>query len=332
MTDMVKESNRIFNFFLTSVLLASLALVISALAQLANIPNICMVGDGCRQVAGSKFGTILGVPTAQWGLGWLVAACCCSALRKRVQFTGYAMQAIGATGIGVSVLLQGAAWWKLNTFCLWCTLAAMGIIGAASCLLAWSARETDVASKKSVWVTVIPALALIASLFLRPVRCQSLPEGAYDILANRSRGVPTERTVFVFTDFGCHACEIQLPKILSLAKQRGLSVVVLPVTVVPMNGSNLTAMYFYSAQRRNYERQFIERFPGIGALQDFNRVAEIELKPSQNEILENRKLVVENSELFKQIGAVGTPASYSITSGRICKYDFHSKHNSSASR
>src|SRR5687767_8755545 len=125
----------------------------------------CEVGGGCDIVQSSQWATLLGVPTALWGL-LLYGGLAYIALRVRrpiVQWRGALVPA--APGRGVSVYPTALSVFVIQATCPYC-LGSLGIFTAITALLLWQRPDGIPRFAWPKWLlqTAIPAVIVIAAL------------------------------------------------------------------------------------------------------------------------------------------------------------------------
>ena len=122
----------------------------------------CVSGSGCDIVQGSRYGTLLGVPTALWGV-LMYAAIGALAARgltaPRWTWTFY----LAAAGVGVSIYLTAVSVLVIHATCAYCL--ASGVIAVAMLLVLLRRRATLPGRRKLA--AVVPgalAAAILAPL------------------------------------------------------------------------------------------------------------------------------------------------------------------------
>ncbi|MGH7366095.1 MAG: vitamin K epoxide reductase family protein [Candidatus Rokuibacteriota bacterium] len=95
----------------------------------------CLSGSGCDIVQSSRYGTLLGVPTALWGVALYAAIGALAVLGLRRPRWAWAVY-LAAGGVGFSVYLTAVSALVIRAACAYC-LASAGIMLAVLLVLLW---------------------------------------------------------------------------------------------------------------------------------------------------------------------------------------------------
>lgn len=99
--------------------------------------RFCLSGSGCDIVQSSRYGTLLGVPTALWGALLYVAIGALAALGFTASRWAWAF-CLSAAGVGVSVYLTALSLVVIHATCAYCL--ASGVLMLAILLVLWRRR------------------------------------------------------------------------------------------------------------------------------------------------------------------------------------------------
>ncbi len=117
----------------------AIAAYLTGLKWMGGNATFCLSGSGCDIVQGSRYGTLLGVPTALWGV-LMYAAIGALAARgltaTRWTWTFY----LAAAGVGVSIYLTAVSVLVIHATCAYCL--ASGAIAVATLLVLLRRRAT----------------------------------------------------------------------------------------------------------------------------------------------------------------------------------------------
>lgn len=123
--------------------------------------TFCLSGSGCDVVQASRYGTLLGLPTALWGALLYVAIGALAAIGLTATRWDWAF-CLAAAGVGVSVYLTALSMLVVRATCAYCL--ASGVITLAILLALWR-RRSDLPGRRMKLSSVIGyavALALLA--------------------------------------------------------------------------------------------------------------------------------------------------------------------------
>jgi uncharacterized membrane protein/glutaredoxin len=136
--------------------------------------TFCLSGSGCDVVQASRYGTLLGVPTALWGALLYVAIGALAALGLTAPRWAWAVY-LAAAGVGVSVYLTALSGLVIHATCAYCL--ASGVIVLAILVVLWW-RRSDVAGRRTKLSSVIAGA--VAAALLAPFGAAfifAMPEG-----------------------------------------------------------------------------------------------------------------------------------------------------------
>jgi uncharacterized membrane protein/glutaredoxin len=122
----------------------------------------CLSGSGCDIVQASRYGALLGVPTALWGALLYVAIGTLAALGFSPRYWGWAFY-VAAAGAGVSLYLTAVSVLVLRVTCAYC-LASAAVMVATLLVLLW--RRTALPGRRKL-ASLLPggvAAAVLAPL------------------------------------------------------------------------------------------------------------------------------------------------------------------------
>jgi uncharacterized membrane protein/glutaredoxin len=120
--------------------------------------TFCVSGSGCDVVQASRYGTLLGLPTALWGALLYVALAAIGLTATRWDWAF----CLAAAGVGVSVYLTALSMLVVRATCAYCL--ASGVITLAILLALWR-RRSDLPARRVKLSSVIGyavALAVLA--------------------------------------------------------------------------------------------------------------------------------------------------------------------------
>ncbi|HEU4438582.1 MAG TPA: vitamin K epoxide reductase family protein [Methylomirabilota bacterium] len=120
----------------------------------------CLSGGGCDIVQASRYGTLLGVPTALWGALLYLAIGALAALGLSASRWAWAFY-LTAAGVGVSVYLTAVSLWVIGATCAYC-LASTALFLALLVVL-WL-RRAGVPGRRRKLSSVIAGAVVMALL------------------------------------------------------------------------------------------------------------------------------------------------------------------------
>ena len=123
--------------------------------------TFCLSGSGCDVVQASRYGTLLGLPTALWGALLYVAIGARAPIGLTATRWDWAF-CLAAAGVGVSVYLTAVSMLVIHATCAYCL--ASGVITLATLLALWR-RRSDLPGGRMKLSSVIGyavALAVLA--------------------------------------------------------------------------------------------------------------------------------------------------------------------------
>lgn len=140
----------------------AIAAYLTWLKWMGGTAAFCVSGSGCDIVQGSRYGTLLGVPTALWGVLMYVAIGALAArglTAPRWTWTFY----LAAAGVGISIYLTAVSVLVIHATCAYCL--ASGVIAVAMLLVLLRRRATLPGRRKlSALVPGALAAAILAPL------------------------------------------------------------------------------------------------------------------------------------------------------------------------
>jgi uncharacterized membrane protein/glutaredoxin len=119
----------------------------------------CLSGSGCDIVQASRYGALLGVPTALWGALLYVAIGTLAALGFTPRHWGWAFY-VAAAGAGVSLYLTAVSVLVLRVTCAYC-LASAAVMVATLLVLLW--RRTTLPGRRKL-ASLLPGAVAAAVL------------------------------------------------------------------------------------------------------------------------------------------------------------------------
>jgi uncharacterized membrane protein/glutaredoxin len=120
----------------------------------------CLSGSGCDVVQSSRYGTLLGVPTALWGALLYVAIGVLAALGLTASRWAWAFY-LAAAGVGASVYLTALSLLVIRATCAYCLASSVAML--AILLVLWR-RRLDLRGRRTKLSSVIAGGAAMALL------------------------------------------------------------------------------------------------------------------------------------------------------------------------
>jgi uncharacterized membrane protein len=140
----------------------AIAAYLTGLKRMGGNAAFCLSGSGCDIVQGSRYGTLLGVPTALWGVLMYAAIGALAALGLTAARWTWAFY-LAAAGVGVSIYLTAISVLVIHATCAYCL--ASGAIAVAILLVLLRRRATVPGRRKlSALVPGALAAAILAPL------------------------------------------------------------------------------------------------------------------------------------------------------------------------
>jgi uncharacterized membrane protein/glutaredoxin len=133
----------------------AIAAYLSGLKWMGGNAAFCLSGSGCDIVQGSRYGTLLGVPTALWGVLMYAAIGGLAALGLTAPRWSWAFY-LAAAGVGVSIYLTAVSVLVIHATCAYC-LASGAIMVAI--LLVLLRRRADLPGRRKLSALVPGAVA-----------------------------------------------------------------------------------------------------------------------------------------------------------------------------
>ena len=133
----------------------AIAAYLTGLKWMGGNAAFCLSGSGCDIVQGSRYGTLLGVPTALWGVLMYAAIGGLAALGLTAPRWSWAFY-LAAAGVGVSIYLTAVSVLVIHATCAYC-LASGAIMVAI--LLVLLRRRADLPGRRKLSALVPGAVA-----------------------------------------------------------------------------------------------------------------------------------------------------------------------------
>jgi uncharacterized membrane protein/glutaredoxin len=121
----------------------------------------CSAGGGCNTVLTSRWATLLGLPTALWGLFAYIGLAAIAFIRRVDTQWSYAWTA-AFFGVCYSVYLTAVSLTVLKSACPYC-LTSLGLMSATLALVAWQ-RPAEVAHRS--WARLVAGRGAIAAVVI----------------------------------------------------------------------------------------------------------------------------------------------------------------------
>src|SRR5687767_6111588 len=139
----------------------------------------CEAGGGCDIVQSSQWATLLGVPTALWGL-LVYVALAWIAIRVRHPLQQWRRAwALGVVGLAVSVYLTAISLFVIQATCPYC-LASLAILAAIVALLVWQRPVDHPRFAWSRWTLQAGAVAILTVAAIHAQAASRTPRGPED--------------------------------------------------------------------------------------------------------------------------------------------------------
>ena len=143
-------------------------------------PQGCSAGGGCDVVLSSRWATLLGLPTALWGLFAYIALAAIAFVRRADKQWSYAWT-VALLGVCYSVYLTVVSLTILEATCPYC-LTSLTLMSAALALVVWQ-RPREMAHRS--WVGLAAGRGVLAALVILMVHAnyvapQAEPAGPED--------------------------------------------------------------------------------------------------------------------------------------------------------
>jgi len=151
----------------------AIAAYLSWLKSAGGNAAFCLSGSGCDIVQGSRYGTLLGVPTALWGVLVYGAIGVLAALGLNASRWTWAFY-LAAAGVGFSIYLTAVSLLVIRTTCAYCL--ASGAITVAI-LLVLLRRRAGLPRRRKLWAVVPGALAAAVLVPLGAAFIYAIPAG-----------------------------------------------------------------------------------------------------------------------------------------------------------
>ncbi len=169
----------------------------------------CAAGGGCDLVLNSRWATLLGLPTALWGLAAYAGLAAIAFVRRVDQHWSYAWTA-AFFGVCYSVYLTVVSLTILESACPYC-LTSLGLMTAAFALVVWQ-RPPELAHRS--WVGLVAGRAAMAAVVIlvlhgNYVAPQAEPTGPEDPQTRALAEHLTEEGVLFYGASWCPHCQEQ---------------------------------------------------------------------------------------------------------------------------
>ena len=136
--------------------------------------RFCLSGSGCDVVQASRYGTLLGVPTALWGAFVYVAIGALAILGLTASRWAWAFY-LAAGGVGVSVYLTALSVWVVGATCAYCL--ASGAVFLALLVVLWLRRAGVPGRRPKVSSVIAGAVAMALLAPFGAAFIFAMPEG-----------------------------------------------------------------------------------------------------------------------------------------------------------
>jgi uncharacterized membrane protein len=140
----------------------------------------CSAGGGCDVVLSSRWSTLMGLPTATWGLFAYVTLAAIAFVRRVDRHWSYAFT-VAFLGVCYSVYLTTVSLTILESACPYC-LTSLGLMSATLALIVWQ-RPAELAHRSWIWTIAgraVPAAIVILALHGNYTAPQAEPAGPED--------------------------------------------------------------------------------------------------------------------------------------------------------
>lgn len=152
----------------------AIALYLTWLKWSGGNATFCLSGSGCDIVQGSRYGTLLGLPTALWGALLYVAIGALAAIGLTAARWNWAF-CLAAAGVGVSVYLTALSLLIIHATCAYCL--ASGVIMLAILALLWRRRSDRPGRRTKLSSAIGYAVALAVLAPFGAAFIFAMPEG-----------------------------------------------------------------------------------------------------------------------------------------------------------
>jgi uncharacterized membrane protein/glutaredoxin len=169
----------------------------------------CSAGGGCDVVLNSQWATLLGLPTAFWGLLAYIALAATAFIRKVNTQWSYAWT-IALVGVCYSAYLTVVSLTILQSACPYC-LTSLGLMSAALAIIVWQ-RPPEMARRS--WVSLAAGRAALAAVVILAVHSsyaapQAEPVGPEDPKIRALAEHLSEQGVIFYGASWCPHCQEQ---------------------------------------------------------------------------------------------------------------------------
>ena len=169
----------------------------------------CSAGGGCDIVLTSRWATLLGLPTALWGLAAYAGLAAIAFVRRADRHWSYAWSA-ALFGVAYSVYLTVVSLTILESACPYC-LTSLGLVTATLALVVWQ-RPPEMAHRS--WVGLVAGRGTLAALVIlllhaNYVTPQADPAGPEDPMTRALAEHLTEQGVLFYGASWCPHCQEQ---------------------------------------------------------------------------------------------------------------------------
>ena len=169
----------------------------------------CSAGGGCDTVLTSRWATLLGLPTAFWGLLAYTGLAAIAFVRRADRHWSYAWTA-AFFGVCYSVYLTVVSLAILGSACPYC-LTSLGLMSATLALVVWQ-RPPDMAHR--TWVGLAAGRGVLAALVIlllhaNYVAPQAEPAGPEDPMTRALAEYLTEEGALFYGASWCPHCQEQ---------------------------------------------------------------------------------------------------------------------------
>ena len=176
----------------------AVAAYLTGLKWMGGNAAFCLSGSGCDIVQGSRYGTLLWVPTALWGVLMYAAIGALAALGLTAPRWNWAFY-LAAAGVGVSVYLTAVSVLVIHATCAYCL--ASGAI-AVAILVVLLRRRATLPGRRKLSALVPGALAAVILAPLGAAFIFAMPAGSAGYEGALARHLREKGAVM----YGAHWC------------------------------------------------------------------------------------------------------------------------------
>ena len=163
------------DFFILGLAAAGFAIAayLTGLKWMGGNAAFCLSGSGCDVVQGSRYGTLLGVPTALWGAVMCAAIGALAMLGLNAPRWTWALY-LAAAGVGVSIYLTARSVLVIHATCAYCLASGVIMVAILAVLLR---RRAALPGRRKLSAVVPGALAAAILAPLGAAFIYAMPAG-----------------------------------------------------------------------------------------------------------------------------------------------------------